>query len=203
MCLFNKQPVDYTEAIKVQHGVHSQNDKPDALASGDVDKQQRCFMQVFIMRHGDAALEAASDSVRPLTLCGCNESRQMAGWLNGQTLDIERVLVSPYLRAEQTLATVREALSLPAGQDVLPELTPGGDPGLVACYLQTLANEGVKSALVISHLPLVGYLVSELCPQETPPMFATSAIACVDLDAVQSKGKLLWQVSPAKLAKAI
>ncbi|MEQ4517660.1 MAG: phosphohistidine phosphatase, partial [Pantoea agglomerans] len=32
-------------------------------------------MQVFIMRHGDAALEAASDSVRPLTLCGCNESR--------------------------------------------------------------------------------------------------------------------------------
>ncbi|HCN6999674.1 phosphohistidine phosphatase, partial [Klebsiella pneumoniae] len=24
-------------------------------------------MQVFIMRHGDAALDAASDSVRPLT----------------------------------------------------------------------------------------------------------------------------------------
>ncbi|PLL24197.1 phosphohistidine phosphatase, partial [Klebsiella pneumoniae] len=27
-------------------------------------------MQVFIMRHGDAALDAASDSVRPLTVCG-------------------------------------------------------------------------------------------------------------------------------------
>ncbi|MDM7331488.1 phosphohistidine phosphatase, partial [Klebsiella pneumoniae] len=26
-------------------------------------------MQVFIMRHGDAALDAASDSVRPLTVC--------------------------------------------------------------------------------------------------------------------------------------
>ncbi len=42
---------------------------------------------------------------------------------------------------------------------------------------QALANEGVKTALVVSHLPLVGYLVSELCPGETPPMFTTSAIA--------------------------
>ncbi|OQP32462.1 phosphohistidine phosphatase SixA [Pantoea latae] len=160
-------------------------------------------MQVFIMRHGDAALEAASDSVRPLTHCGCDESRQMASWLNGQTVDVERVLVSPYLRAQQTLATVREALTLPEGQDTLPELTPGGDPGLVACYLQALGNEGVKSALVISHLPLVGYLVSELCPQEAPPMFATSAIACVDFNPASCEGKLLWQVSPSKLAKAI
>jgi len=160
-------------------------------------------MQVFIMRHGDAALEAASDSVRPLTHCGCDESRQMASWLNGQSVDVERVLVSPYLRAQQTLSTVREALNLPEGQDVLPELTPGGDPGLVACYLQALGTEGVESALVISHLPLVGYLVSELCPQEAPPMFATSAIACVDFDPASCEGKLLWQVSPSKLAKAM
>ncbi len=127
----------------------------------------------------------------------------MATWLNGQSVDIERVLVSPYLRARQTLNTVREALALPEAEDVLPELTPGGDPGLVACYLHALANEGVKSALVISHLPLVGYLVAELCPQEAPPMFATSAIACVDFNAENASGKLEWQVSPAKLAKAM
>ncbi|WP_428943643.1 phosphohistidine phosphatase SixA [Pantoea sp. FN060301] len=160
-------------------------------------------MQVFIMRHGDAALDAASDSVRPLTHCGCDESRQMADWLNGQTVEIERVLVSPYLRAEQTLITVREGLNLPEQQEVLPELTPGGDPALVAAYLQVLATEGVKAVLVISHLPLVGYLVSELCPQEAPPMFATSAIACIAYDAGSSSGKLEWQVSPAKLARAI
>lgn len=160
-------------------------------------------MQVFIMRHGDAALDAASDSVRPLTHCGCDETRQMAIWLNGQSVDIERVLVSPYLRAQQTLTQVREVLPLTDGEDVLPELTPGGDPALVACYLQVLANEGVKSALVISHLPLVGYLVAELCPQEAPPMFATSAIACIDFDAENATGKLEWQVSPAKLAKAM
>ena len=94
-------------------------------------------MQVFIMRHGDAALDAASDSVRPLTVCGCDESRQMATWLKGQKVDIERVLVSPFLRAEQTLDVVGECMNLPSSVDVLPELTPCGDVGLVSAYLPT------------------------------------------------------------------
>lgn len=109
-------------------------------------------MQVFIMRHGDAALDAASDSVRPLTPCGCDESRLMANWLKGQKVDIERVLVSPFLRAEQTLDVVGDCMNLPAQVDVLPELTPCGDVGLVSAYLQALVNEEIGSVLVISHL---------------------------------------------------
>ncbi|UYU30926.1 phosphohistidine phosphatase SixA [Siccibacter colletis] len=162
-------------------------------------------MQVFIMRHGDAALDAASDAVRPLTHCGCDESRQMATWLKGQKVDIERVLVSPFLRAEQTLGVVSEVMNLPATSDVLPELTPCGDVTQVGAYLHMLADEGVKSALVISHLPLVGYLVSELCPGEAPPMFTTSAIANVTLDAHNPCGVFNWQMSPCnlKMAKAM
>lgn len=151
------------------------------------------------MRHGEAALEAASDAVRPLTLCGRDESRQMAAWLNTKSVDIERVLVSPYLRAEQTLATVREALTLPEGEEVLPELTPGGNAEQVGSYLQALAMQGVNSVLIVSHLPLVGYLVAELCPGECPPMFATSAIANVDLPADGSYGKFEWQVCPSQV----
>ncbi len=159
-------------------------------------------MQVFIMRHGDASLDAASDAVRPLTHCGSEESRQMATWLEGQSVNIELVLVSPYLRARQTLGVVSEVLPLSA-EEVLPELAPGGDSALVAGYLHALASEGVGSVLVISHLPLVGYLVTELCPQEAPPMFATSAIACVTVDAASGHGELDWQVSPGKLAQAM
>ncbi|QAS63773.1 phosphohistidine phosphatase [Klebsiella michiganensis] len=128
----------------------------------------------------------------------------MATWLKGQKVDIERVLVSPYLRAEQTLEIVGECMNLPKDVDVMPELTPCGDVGMVSAYLQALANESVATALVVSHLPLVGYLVSELCPGETPPMFTTSAIACVTLDA-SGKGEFNWQMSPCnlKMAKAI
>ena len=123
----------------------------------------------------------------------------MAAWLNTKSVDIERVLVSPYLRAEQTLATVREALTLPEGEEVLPELTPGGNAEQVGSYLQALAMQGESSVLIVSHLPLVGYLVAELCPGECPPMFATSAIANVDLPADGSYGKFEWQVSPSQV----
>ncbi|EMX9015551.1 phosphohistidine phosphatase SixA [Escherichia coli] len=150
------------------------------------------------------SLDAASDSVRPLTTNGCDESRLMANWLKGQKVEIERVLVSPFLRAEQTLEEVGDCLNLPSSAEVLPELTPCGDVGLVSAYLQALTNEGVASVLVISHLPLVGYLVAELCPGETPPMFTTSAIASVTLDE-SGNGTFNWQMSPCnlKMAKAI
>ncbi|WP_409158891.1 phosphohistidine phosphatase SixA [Pectobacterium sp. B2J-2] len=156
-------------------------------------------MQVLIMRHGDAVLDAASDAVRPLSDGGCDESRQMACWLNEQNIDIERVLVSPYLRAQQTLDVVKKVLPLPEEADCLNELAPGGDAQLVGYYLQTLAREGVGAVLVVSHLPLVGYLVAELCRNETAPMFATSAIACVAVEAEFGNGVLHWQVSPAQL----
>ncbi len=65
-------------------------------------------------------------------------------------MDIERVLVSPFLRAEQTLDVVGDCMNLPTQVDVLPELTPCGDVGLVSAYLQALANEEIGSVLVIS-----------------------------------------------------
>ncbi|MCL2895231.1 phosphohistidine phosphatase SixA [Brenneria tiliae] len=157
-------------------------------------------MQVLIMRHGDAVPDAASDAQRPLSARGYDESRKMASWLNNQQLDIDRILVSPYLRARQTLEAIRGLLPLPEGDECLPELTPGGDAGFVGGYLQALAKEGTEAVLVVSHLPLVGYLVAELCSAENAPMFATSGVASVSIDAPSGRGVFDWQVSPAQLA---
>ncbi|ACS86373.1 MULTISPECIES: phosphohistidine phosphatase SixA [Musicola] len=156
-------------------------------------------MQVLIMRHGDAVPDAASDALRPLSLRGCDESRQMAAWLNDQAIDVDRVLVSPYVRALQTLQVVAESLPLPPENESLPELTPGGNAELVGDYLLALAKEGAGTVLIISHLPLVGYLVAALCPGENAPMFATSAIACIQLDDATSEGVCQWHVSPSHL----
>lgn len=150
------------------------------------------------MRHGDAIPDAASDALRPLSARGCDESRQMAVWLSGQGIDIDRVLVSPFLRAQQTLQAVRDVWQLPVKDECLPELTPGGSAEQVRDYLEVLSSQGVGAVLVISHLPLVGYLVAALCPQETAPMFATSAVADVQFDP-SGPGVCQWQVSPAQL----
>ncbi|AVK38667.1 phosphohistidine phosphatase SixA [Morganella morganii] len=122
----------------------------------------------------------------------------MAKWLAGQYVQIDTVLVSPYLRAEQTLTEIRDALSLPAQEEVMPGLTPSGNAENVADYIRFLAEEGRNGVLVVSHLPLVGYLVAALCPQEAAPMFATSSVACIELGD-DGRGTLLWHRGPGQI----
>lgn len=84
-------------------------------------------------------------------------------------------------------------------EEVLPELTPSGNTEHVGGYLQELAMHGVKYVLIVSHLPLVGYLVAELCPGESPPMFVTSSISNVELLVGNGHGKFERQVSPSQV----
>ncbi|EMA8584831.1 phosphohistidine phosphatase SixA [Escherichia coli] len=156
-------------------------------------------MQIFIMRHGEAAIDAASDALRPLTERGKSESIKMAEWMTKQGYTIDYVLVSPYLRAQQTFDAVKTDLVLPNKIEIDEGLIPGGNPSHVAHYLRALGDTGYKNILVISHLPLVGYVVAELCPAVCAPMFSTSTIACVDFDLSKGAGELLWQVSPSTL----
>ncbi|OAT45781.1 phosphohistidine phosphatase [Proteus hauseri ATCC 700826] len=156
-------------------------------------------MQIFIMRHGEAAIDAASDAVRPLTERGQQESIKMSQWMTQQNNRIDYVLVSPYLRAQQTFNAVKKGLALPDKVETDDGLIPGGNPDHVAHYLRALGDAGYQNILVISHLPLVGYVVAELCPSVCAPMFSTSTIACVDFDLTKGTGSLLWQVSPSTL----
>ena len=157
-------------------------------------------MYIFIMRHGEAESHAASDAQRALTPRGRQESRLMAEWLSGQTEGgVAKALVSPYLRAQQTWDTVRAVLPVAQPEEVWDSLIPEGNPQPAADYLTALAADGVPSVLIVSHLPLVGYLVADLCPGTVPPMFATSGVACIELDANTGHGKLLQIIQPANL----
>ena len=154
-------------------------------------------MKVVVMRHGDAVLGADDDAARALTSLGREQSRAMALWLQQQLPHLDRVLVSPYLRAQQTWQTIGDLFG-EVRVDVLDELVPHGHAGPVADYRRALAGE-VENLLVISHLPLVGYLVADLCPVQTPPMFVTSAMVAVELQ--DGQGQLLWQQAPHLLKK--
>ena len=154
-------------------------------------------MKVVVMRHGDAVLGADDDAARALTSLGREQSRAMALWLQQQMPHLDRVLVSPYLRAQQTWQTIRDLFG-EVRVDVLDELVPHGHSAQVADYLRALEGE-VENLLVISHLPLVGYLVADLCPVQLPPMFVTSAMVAVELQGAQ--GNLLWQQAPHLLKK--
>ncbi|MGF1706029.1 phosphohistidine phosphatase SixA [Enterovibrio baiacu] len=162
-------------------------------------------MHIYIMRHGEAHAFAASDEERQLTELGEHQSAAMAKWLAGQlssgTLDV--VLVSPYIRAQQTWQACEKLL--PAATKVLTDegITPYGDSEDVAAYLRALiAVDEPESVLVVSHLPLVGYLTAEWSPGMQPPMFPTSSISCVEYDAETDKSDVLWLKTPSQVMKA-
>ncbi|MEW6996823.1 phosphohistidine phosphatase SixA [Colwelliaceae bacterium BS250] len=158
-------------------------------------------MNLFIMRHGDAALQAASDAMRPLTELGILEAKVMAKWLNIENLKIDAILVSPYVRAQQTsqavIDTLKPELSCNLAVQTLDLLTPEGSASTVHDYLDGLIEPaGYENVLIISHMPIVSYLCAELTIHSQSPIFATAAIAKIDYSTDLMTGQLVKMVSP-------
>lgn len=155
-------------------------------------------MKIFIMRHGEAQHYAASDAERALTERGRSESVAVAraGVNQKEVTSFDKVLVSPYLRAQQTWQEIATYFS---SQDVeiCDDITPYGQSEMVFEYVSARAEaEKWQSVLLVSHLPLVGYLVSEFVPDMVPPMFPTSGLVCIDYQPQSRKGEVLWNIHP-------
>ena len=168
-------------------------------------------MQIFIMRHGEAADVAGDDSMRPLTEQGALEAKIMGQWLLTSNFKLLNVFVSPYLRAQQTCTNVSNFLVkddlLVNKPKTLDLITPSGDVQLVHDFLDGLisqSNEADDSdknlaILFISHMPFISYFVAQLTDKYKMPIFATGAIAVIDYDTKLMQGQLLEIISPAKL----
>lgn len=151
-------------------------------------------MQIYVMRHGQAELMAPSDSERPLSSVGRAESKQMAAYLAKKNVSFDAVLVSPYLRAQQTLAAVKPlVVNEKADIKISSYLTPSGNINKIANEIHALQIMGIESLLIVSHLPFVGYLVGELVPEAGTPAFATSSVAHIEID--QNSSAVLYSLT--------
>lgn len=141
-------------------------------------------MRVFVMRHGEAQSVAPSDSARQLTAKGKEQAYKQAKWLQSLNHSLDKVLVSPYIRAQQTFEQLDLAYEkqLQNKQETWNTLTPYGDASLVADYLRVLYQEGTQNLLIISHLPLVGEIVTELCSKKSPANFYPATIVEIEID---------------------
>ncbi|EGV07703.1 phosphohistidine phosphatase SixA [Haemophilus pittmaniae HK 85] len=134
-------------------------------------------MKVFIMRHGESEVMAQSDKERRLTDYGKHQSTLQGEWLQQYLkmtgIVLDKVLVSPYTRAQQTFTAVSAAFSgdLDNKMETWEGITPYGNETTVANYLAVLAEQGTQAVLLISHLPLVGDIVAELYGKRNPISF--------------------------------
>ncbi|AFT77765.1 phosphohistidine phosphatase SixA [Alteromonas macleodii str. 'Black Sea 11'] len=154
---------------------------------------------LFIMRHGEAEAPRLDDKSRQLTPLGREQAKTAALWLKDQYCEkgsVDLALVSPYRRAKQTHDMVSldiVADKVESNEDIVPE----GSPRLVSDYIDGLLHAAVnskkpiKKLLVVSHMPLVSYLVDELCQSYTTSLFSTASIAVIKYSLREHKGTLV------------
>ncbi|CAM2796208.1 phosphohistidine phosphatase SixA [Vibrio rarus] len=154
-------------------------------------------MNVYIMRHGEAGSFASSDAERTLTERGETQSLQVAQAVVKQGIShFDLVLVSPYIRAQQTWQIIKQQFSADKVEQC-EDITPYGQSDDVYQYLCALIEtQQVTSVLLVSHLPLVGYLTAEFVNDMSAPMFPTSGFAAIEFDVASGNGELLWHIAP-------
>lgn len=135
-------------------------------------------LHLWVLRHGEAFARAASDAERELTERGRADAHAAGLWLAAAAERPQRVLCSPYRRAQQTAAAVLESLPGLRAQTV-DWLTPDTEPLVALKHLSPLLGP----VLIVSHQPLVGALVGLLATgeREAAPPLPTAALAELDV----------------------
>ena len=142
------------------------------------------------MRHGEAEQVASNDSLRALTSRGCQEAFSAGEWLTCQQTSINVALISPFLRTQQTYSQVIQTVSVEQSE-TMDFLRPEENAMDVQDYIDGLLTQSpeLTSVLLVSHMPLVCYLV-ERFTGDYGPLFATASIVEIDYDGPGTKGKL-------------
>ncbi|MCU7555178.1 phosphohistidine phosphatase SixA [Alteromonas sp. ASW11-19] len=152
----------------------------------------------FIMRHGEAEPLQLDDKSRQLTGVGRRQVADATQWLTAHWCPegkVDLALVSPYRRARQTY----DVMSLdirPGKMEVFEDITPAGNPQLVHDYLDARVataqarKQSLNSILLVSHMPLVSYLVDTVCQSYTTSLFATASIAVIRYQPTSQRGHL-------------
>ncbi len=151
-------------------------------------------MILVLLRHGEASFEAASDRLRTLTIDGeldvCASTTSYLNHrirLSGVDALQPTLLVSPYLRAQQTADLVGKTLTSnelqfysQSGDWLTPE-TPVED---CIRMLQRLEGDGLNELWLISHNPLLSTLLSQLVDGDnfSQPALRTAEIVELELD---------------------
>ncbi|MFD1621079.1 phosphohistidine phosphatase SixA [Thalassotalea marina] len=157
-------------------------------------------MQLYVMRHGQASNSASSDAQRQLTEQGFLEAKVMAKWAKEQKLCFDRVIVSPFIRAQQTAQAFIKELDQVVEMQTVSFITPEGQANEVHDYIDGICQlEKLSSVLIVSHMPLVSYLVAEMTFEHNAPIFPTAGIAHIDYDLQRMKGDLKSFTSPYDL----
>jgi phosphohistidine phosphatase len=150
------------------------------------------------MRHGEAAPYQANDKDRELTRFGISQSqlagKRLAAFLSSRGLlsSIDRVLVSPYKRTQQTFNALSEYIQFHT-QTSVEAITPMGNADQVHDIIDGFASESnpPEQLMLVSHMPLVSLLADKVCLGFNGKIFDTADTLIIDYDPDTHRGTQL------------
>lgn len=152
-------------------------------------------MLLYLLRHAIAEDRAESDSVRELTPKGLDQARSIAIKFSQRSPQLDRVICSPYARAQQTAASMMPLfpeldLTLDAG------IAPDGD---IYGVMDAIEGYDLQQVLLVSHNPFLSNLLSVLVDgtMETHRPVDNATLHCVSMDVVAPGcGEILYTLEP-------
>ena len=137
-------------------------------------------MKIILMRHGEAENDTRPDSARQLTDYGHQQAAQTAAYI-AEHYAVDLFVVSPYKRAQQTLAQLQSLLSA-VPTTVSDNITPSDEAKVALAQLATMDAECM---VVVCHMSLVAHLAS-LLTNDMPESFALAEARVFDMEFVMS-----------------
>jgi len=152
-------------------------------------------MLVYLLRHAIAENNAATDSARDLTAQGLEQARSVAEKFHQRSPLMDKILCSPYNRAQQTAFAI-----MPLFPDIAlstdASITPDGD---VYDVLESIERLELQHVLLVSHNPFLSNLLSVMVNgnMETHRYMDNATLYCISMDVVAPGcGEIVYTLEP-------
>jgi len=112
-------------------------------------------LEIVLWRHAEAE-DGLDDLARALTAKGHRQAERMGRWLDALLPPDARVLVSPALRAQQTVQGLGRAF------ETVPEIAPGAAPEAILAVAAVGGANATGCVLLVGHQPTLGQAAARL-----------------------------------------
>ena len=137
-------------------------------------------MKIILVRHGQAEDETRPDSARQLTDFGQQQAAQTAEYVTTH-YHPDRFIVSPYDRAQQTLAAFQSRMpNVPL--TVQDNITPSDDARQA---LMDIANIDAECLVVVCHMSIIAYIAG-LLTGDYPESFSLAEARVFEMEFVMT-----------------
>ena len=137
-------------------------------------------MKIILVRHGQAEDETRPDSARQLTDFGQQQAAQTAEYVTTH-YHPDRFIVSPYDRAQQTLAAFQSRMpKVPS--TVQDNITPSDDARQA---LMDIANIDAECLVVVCHMSIIAYIAG-LLTGDYPESFSLAEARVFEMEFVMT-----------------